>query len=434
MSYVVILIALAVHIAVTAEHSFASGLAVKSAWVQIAPPHVAIVRALTVDSTCPEVRFDKRTERMVERAAADSDFNILTCEAAVPPGTHSIEVGGRNLRPPVARPQRIAVIGDTGCRLKAGGSLDDGFQACNNPDDWEFAKVARQVAAWSPDLIIQVGDFIYREQACAEPGCEGSPFNSPGMRLETWDADYFTPAAPMLEAAPIVFVRGDHEQCERAGKGFFRFLDPFPLRECLDFSDPYALDFDGLRLVVMDTVQAGDTAALLSPEVVIERYRQDFDRAKRLASRDTWLVSHRPIWGIRPTVGDGSGVEVLNVTVQRALSGPLPDVVDLVLTGHIHLAEVLNFTGGRPAQVIVGTGGTRLLPEITKDVVGMEINGEFVTRATVRSTHGFITFQPERDHTWQMTIRNAMGGEVAVCRLANKSVICPADQGSQGSQ
>jgi hypothetical protein len=426
MGYVALLIAVAVHIAVTAEHSFASDPGVKNAWVQVAPPHVGIVRALTVASTCPEVRFDKQPERMGKRAAPDSDFNILMCEAAVPPGTRRIEVGGRRLRPPVARPRRIAVIGDTGCRLKAGGSLDDGFQACNNPDDWEFAKVARRVAAWRPDLIIQVGDYIYREQACAQPGCEGSPFNSPGMRWETWDADYFTPAAPMLEAAPIVFVRGDHEQCERVGKGFFRFLDPFPLRECLDFTAPYALDFDGLRLVVMDTVQAGDTTAVLSPEVVIERYRQDFERAKQLASGNTWLVSHRPIWGIRPTVADGSAVEVLNVTVQQALSGPLPHAVDLVLTGHIHLLEALNFTGHRPAQVVVGTGGTRLLPEITKDLVGMEINGEFITRATILATHGFVTFQPERERTWQMTIRNEMGGEVAVCRLANKSLICPA--------
>jgi Calcineurin-like phosphoesterase len=397
--------------------------------VQVAPPRVGIVRALTMAPTCPEVRFDRRAVLMSERAAPDSDFDIRVCEATVPPGTRRIDVAGKRLRPPPIHPRRIAVVGDTGCRLKAGASLDDGFQACRDPDDWEFAKVAAQVAAWGPDLIIQVGDYVYREQACPEtmPGCKDSPFNSPGMRLATWEADYFTPAAPLLAAAPVVFVRGDHEQCERAGGGFFRFLDPFPLRCCTDFSDPYALDFGGLRLVVMDTVQAGDTASALSPPVVVERYRQDFERVQQLAREQTWLVSHRPIWAVRPTHQDGLTVEVLNVTVQQALSSPLPPGIDLVLAGHIHLAEVLSFTGPRPPQVVVGTGGTKLLPEVRKDLVGMEIDGEVITDATVIATHGFATFQPRRPHDWRMTLRDALGEEVAVCQLAEQSAACTTD-------
>jgi hypothetical protein len=296
--------------------------AVRNVWVQVAPPGIGLVRALTAAAVCPEVRFDSGVVPMVERAAPDSDFPIRLCEATVPPGISEIEVAGKRLRPPPLRPRQVVVVGDTGCRLKAGEALDDGFQSCNDPDDWEFAKVAAQVAAWKPDLIIQVGDYLYREQACpaGNQGCAGSPFNSPGMRWQTWDADYFTPAAPMLEAAPIVFVRGDHEMCERAGSGFFRFLDPFPLRCCTDFSDPYVLNFEGLQLVVMDTVQAGDTTR--SAAVVIERYRQDFERVKSLATGPTWLVSHRPLWGLQPIVADGSQVEVLNVTVQQALPGP----------------------------------------------------------------------------------------------------------------
>lgn len=246
------------------------------------------------------------------------------------------------------------------------------------------------------------------------------------MRSATWEADYFTPAAPLLAAAPVVFVRGDHEQCERAGGGFFRFLDPFPLRWCTDFSDPYALDFAGLRLVVMDTVQAGDTASALSPPVVVERYRQDFERVRQLASEQTWLVSHRPIWAVRPA--KDLPVEVLNVTVQQALSGPLPPAIDLVLAGHIHLWEVLSFIGPRPPQVVVGTGGTKLLPEVSTDlVVGTEIDGEIVTDATIISTHGFVTFQPRRPHDWTMTLWDTLGRERAVCQLAEKSAACTSD-------
>jgi len=418
--------AILAHTPVCAEPSFSSD-AVKHVWVQVAPPNVGIVRALTEASACPHVRFDSRVVRMKERAASDKDFNIRTCEATVPPDTRRINVAGKSLRPPPVRPVRIAVVGDTGCRLKVGRSLDDGFQACNDPEDWEFAKVAKQVAAWKPDLVIQVGDYIYREQACPDgnKGCEGSPFNSPGMRWETWEADYFTPAAPMLEAAPMLFVRGDHETCERAGDGFFRFLDPFRFRGCTDFSDPYALTFKGLQLVVMDTAQADDTT--LSPQVVIERYRQDFERVKRLATGNAWLLSHIPIWGIRPIVADGSQVEALNITVQDALSGLLPPAIDLILTGHVHLGEVLSFTGNRPPQMVVGTGGTLLLPKVTKNIVRMKIDGEVVTLATIVSTHGFFTFEPWPPHAWKTTILNEIGSRLAICRLADKSAICRTD-------
>jgi hypothetical protein len=366
---------------------------------------------------------------MSTRAAPDSDFNVLTCEAAIPAGARRIEVTGKRLRAPPLNPQRIAVVGDTGCRMKSGEALDDGFQACHDPDDWEFAKVATQVAANKPDLIIHVGDYIYREQACrGNKGCVGSPFNSPGMRWETWEADFFAPAAPMLSAAPIVFVRGDHEQCERAGAGFFRFLHPFRMRQCLDFTKPYAIDFKGLQLIVMDTVQAIDTA--LSPQAVRDRYGDDFKTAARLSTGNTWLLSHRPIWGIRPTTQDGGRPDIINVTAQDVLRqtlGTLSAHVQLVLTGHVHLAQTLSFGGGRPPQLIAGIGGTKLLPELTETVVDTIVDGERVTQATSVSTHGFVMLQRRAHDRWDMTILNASGNKSAECSLARKAVTCSRD-------
>src|SRR5688500_7103323 len=112
-----------------------------------------------------------------------------------------------------------------------------------------------------PDLIIIVREYTCLEHACrGNTCCVGGPFTSTSVRWEAREADFYEPAAPMLSSAPIVFVRGDHEQCDRAGAGFFRFLHPFRMRQCLDFTKPYAIDFKGLQLIVMDTVQAIDTA------------------------------------------------------------------------------------------------------------------------------------------------------------------------------
>ena len=132
----------------------------------------------------------------------------------------------------------IAAFGDTGCRLKSAktaakeGDTDDAdargkFQDCNNPTLWPFAQVAQSVADAKPDLVIHVGDYLYRESACptGDAGCARSPY---GDDWPTWKADFFAPAAPALRAAPWIVVRGNHEICRRAGPGYFRLLDPTP--------------------------------------------------------------------------------------------------------------------------------------------------------------------------------------------------------------
>ncbi len=421
-----------------------SDAAVRNVWMQLVPPRVGLLRALTESADCPVAELDGHLVRMQVRAEPNSDFDILVCELVVPAATQRIQVAGRSLRPVPRRPQRIAVVADTGCRMKAGNAIDNGFQDCGDPDDWEFAKVAKQVASWKPDLIIQAGDYIYREEKCPPDcgNCQGSPFNSPGMRMDTWNVELFDPGKPMLEAAPIVFVRGDHEKCERAGRGFFRFLDPFAFEGCMDFSDPYVLDFEGLQIVVMDTVQADDTG--LSPEVVIERYARDFERAAELSTGNTWLVSHRPIWALRPKAHNGDDptvdvcgnqpipplvVESINVTAQEALaashlSGRLPPEIDFVVTSHIHVGEVLSFTGRRPPQIVVGIGGTKLLPAVTDGLFGTLIDGEIVTHATMLSTHGFFGLTPRRQDTWRVDVVDVSGARVAVCRIRDKRARC----------
>ena len=121
---------------------------------------------------------------------------------------------------PVASPQRILVVGDTGCRIK-GAAL----QACNDPAPGLFRRLAAAAARLKPDLVIHVGDYLYRESACpaGNAGCAGSPW---GDNWITWQADFLTPAAPLLAAAPIVLVRGNHEDCRRSGAGLLRLQGP----------------------------------------------------------------------------------------------------------------------------------------------------------------------------------------------------------------
>ncbi len=64
--------------------------------------------------------------------------------------------------------------------------------------------------------------------------------------LQRWQADFFRPAAPLLAAAPWLFVRGNHESCGRAGLGWFRFFDARswqPQNSCVDPQEDSFADF-----------------------------------------------------------------------------------------------------------------------------------------------------------------------------------------------
>jgi len=157
--------------------------AADSAWVQ-ATASGFDARLVTSAATCPTLHTDKGDVAMTIRAPASADFPLV-CDAAIPAGAAQAKIGDAVLPLPVANPQRILVLGDTGCRIK-GSAL----QACNDPAKWPFPQLAEAAAKLKPDLTIHVGDYLYRESACppGNQGCAGSPW---GDNWTTWQADFY---------------------------------------------------------------------------------------------------------------------------------------------------------------------------------------------------------------------------------------------------
>ena len=230
--------------------------AVASTWVEIGPRGNAQARAVTEGTACPSLIVDGEARPMQTRAGGDDgNFPVTVCEAPLPAGTRSAIIAGQALALPVPAPRRILVIGDTGCRMEAPSD----FQACNDPAAWPFARVAARAAAWRPDLVIHLGDYHYRESPCpsGNAGCAGNPV---GDNWASWRADFFAPAAPLLRAAPWIFIRGNHEACARAGEGWFRFLEPRARpATCTDDTEPYVVPLTAVVLGVIDSSPASDT-------------------------------------------------------------------------------------------------------------------------------------------------------------------------------
>lgn len=387
------------------------------AWVELGPDGVQIARAITGEATCPQLTVDSAAQPMQRRVAPDTAFPVTTCEATIPRGATQAFLAGTALHLLQGTPKRVAVIGDTGCRL----AKPDAYQGCDDPNLWPFAAIARQIAAWQPDLVIHVGDYYYREDPCpaGNAECAGSPT---GDTWASWNADFFTPAAPLLNAAPWVFVRGNHETCDRGGDGWFHFLDPRPIpASCQTYTDPYAVPAGDVQLLVFDSSAATDGWA--PPDQVAE-YSGEFEALAKLAGPNAWFLTHRPVWGL-VQFGKDRTLATGTETLQVASKNTLPPGVQMSFAGHIHLAEALSFPpgSGRPPMFIAGNSGTELDQPMSMDIPGIAIGGVPVAGGRVTSLFGYLTLASSGG-VWTATARDTGATPVWACVVVSKSAGC----------
>jgi predicted phosphodiesterase len=382
-------------------------------WTELASDGTLSVRiAVAAGEACPKVTADGIDVPMAPRAGADDGFPVAVCEARAPAVTRQLTVGGSPAPILAGEVRRIVVIGDTGCRLE-GRAIQD----CNNQEAWPFAKIAQRAASHKPDLVIHVGDYYYRESACPvdRKGCAGSAH---GDNWETWQADFFEPAAPLLAAAPWVMVRGNHELCRRGGGGWFRLLDPHPAPlECADRTDPYRLHIGGLDLLWFDGAAADDFSAS-APKVAA--YAAQLTGLLAAAPTHAWLLTHRPIWALAQ--GNIAGA-TLNATEQGAIHGQVPPGLDLVVSGHLHDFTSYEFGPDRPAQLIVGDSGDTMLELGKTPLTGAEIDGMRVVSGFALKRFGYFVMEATAAG-WDGTLYGSDDDVLAHCQLRSRSLEC----------
>jgi hypothetical protein len=391
------------------------------AWVELTD-RGAEARLVTAAATCPNIVLNGARTPMRRRAGPSADFPVTICQALLPKSVRSASIGGHALPLPTAAPRRLVIFGDTGCRLK-GKAVQD----CDNPDQWPFAVVARLAAAHHPDVVIHVGDYYYRESPCpaGRAGCAGSPW---GDNWTTWDADFFAPAAPLLSVAPWVMARGNHEDCERGGPGWFTLLDGAvkPLA-CPAASAPMVVDLGGLELYILDSSGTVDREA---PPDAVAAFASQLDVLKTHSPTEpAWILTHRPVWGLVPVVNAGplGPLELpINATEQAAVRGRDLSRVQMVLSGHIHHFASFQFKGDRPAQLIVGTGGDVGEPGDTPRFLDgdVDIDGMSAHRFGF-DRYGFLVL--DRDGAgWRGAFYDVHDRPIALCGLVGRQLACHA--------
>ena len=267
----------------------------------------------------------------------------------------------------------IVLFGDSGCKLAEERDCDS--------SGWPFETVANQAKTEQPGLVVHLGDYVYRDN---------DDWN-------TWKKYFFDPAKSLLEAAPWILVRGNHERCSseegQYPRGYHLLFGDGPAMPCnsvLELVKPYAVDLSKqFRLIVADSAAAfaKDPVQTMSSEcgtkgsIAIDRVDAKvcaaimdvLEAVKTLASSakgshtsgeegaaqpQVWLATHVPVFGFERK-GIKDDIPIPSAMMLGAWKGAGVKGVDLIVSGDRHVHQVVT-TEGEPDQISAGTGGVAL--------------------------------------------------------------------------
>jgi len=314
-------------------------------WSQIIPENKLSIRAIIDNNMCPIAYVDNKEVEMLSRSSINNTETV--CELIVETNAQNISID--NIKVPVLAEKisKIAFIGDTGCRINMLFQ-----QECNSIDSWPLKKNLNSIAFHKPDLIIHVGDYHYRQTKCRNTKKCGDIY---GYSKEAWYADWFEPAKDILTQSPFLFVRGNHESCNRAYEGWFRYLDSYPFfpQKCEDLISSWFLDTGPMKFFIFDSSSGEE---IFTTQSTIEDFEREFD--KLIQDKPAWFLTHKPLWR-SPKKEFLTLKSHGNLTQIEAFGDKFLSNVTTIISGHIHIAQIL-LMDNVPDQIIVGNGGALL--------------------------------------------------------------------------
>ena len=167
-----------------------------------------------------------------------------------------------------------------------------------------------------------------------------------------------------------------------------------------------------------------DTAA-------VPGYQKDFDTLKALgrglpAGRELWFATHRPLWGAITYMGLPAGGNATMIKAAGDLSAF--QAVSLMLAGHIHAFEAINYQGKIvPPQIVAGHGGDNLdhTPANLSGTVFQGDSGVHVKDGFSIDTFGYLLMERERGNAgWTVQLYDSDGHAKQKCVYENRALFC----------
>lgn len=430
--------------------------------------------------TCPTISevSGATTINMITR---DNPFHfpVMVCEALIEfDKSYQMNFADSSISLPMAKSDmaNIQVFGDTGCK-----SSDCAEGTAAQP----FKSLADSAVVDKPDVVLHMGDFNYRgtggqvgftikdgsgnltqqnewtydagDDLTSADQCgqgKGGTFYSQNAQnanrpdsWQYWHDDLFMSSQKLMQAAPWIVARGNHELCSRAGPGYFYFLDPHsnlvkgqkqlscpvpnPSKDALANSvqiPNYTVSFKTLDIAVIDSANACDGFDNSPFAKVYKKVFKDLNQSVKKSGNNTWMMTHRPIWGVQAFDGDKSTActsanqyACINQMMQDAIAAlpgkSLNKNISLVLSGHMHKFESVSFTEkGHPPGIIVGSSGVKLSGVAPNGAGTTKIKGLSVNVLTTNTqiqynnrpydAFGYLNIELTSDGSWQGQLVN----------------------------
>jgi hypothetical protein len=179
---------------------------------------------------------------------------------------------------------------------------------------------------------------------------------------------------------------------------------------------PYSVELGRFQAINFDSSTVNENQA------VAEQASAYAAQLESLHARNAWLVDHHPFWGVR-AAGANQPPLPQTVTLQQAWEKAAPKGIDMVLSGHTHLFEVLSYGESRPLQIVAGDGGTKLADPVPSQVNGMDIRGVMVAESENRQVFGYSMFT-RKGAGWDMHLTSVDRRSLVTCEIQGREAKC----------
>ena len=346
---------------------------------------------------------------------------LFQARSAVWPEVKYQDIKPLSFHPTASSPLRIAILGDTGCRLKENKGQPF-YQNCQSKEEWPYPEVVKTIAQEPYDFAIHTGDYHYREQ-CSDPKKCPQLSRSLGYGWLAWWDDFYQPTQPLFKKSPILFVRGNHEDCQRAfsGWGPLSVLQKKFEDSCQEIEPYQWIEIEDLVLINFDDSAFDDRSAWseLDQKKWLSILSELADRARSLnGKKEIWFLAHKPVFGFVPSREDAEP-QVINENLKKLMiQSKLVKEIDYFQSGHIHNQQVARDPQG-PLQVIVGHTGTSL------DPFGRKIlTDQIVTTTESKSSFGYAIFERIGFKKWNWIFKNQQGRPELICQVQAQKTQC----------